>query len=84
MNKMCIPVPHPEYPEDYVHTTLKTLLNMDVLAREGPGLSWLRYSRLSPFYHMSVSGIIKFIVFDYKYKNIYMKKLEMLCKVNTD
>ena len=84
MNKMCIPVPHPEYPKDYVHTTLKTLLNMDVLAREGPGFSWLRSSRLSPFYHMSVSGIIKFIVFDYKYKNIYMKKLEMLCKVNTD
>ena len=84
MNKMCIPVPHPEYPEDYVHTTLKTLLNMDVLAREGPGFSWLRSSRLSPFYHMSVFGIIKSIVFDYNYKNIYMKKLEMLCKVNTD
>ena len=84
MNKMCIPVPHPEYPEDYVHTTLKTLLNMDVLAREGPGFSWLRTSRLSPFYHMSVFGIIKSIVFDYRYKNIYMKKLEMLCKVNTD
>ena len=84
MNKMCIPVPHPEYPEDYAHTFLKTLLNGDMLAREGPGPSWLRSSRLSPFYHMSVSGIIKFIVFDYKYKNIYMKKLEMLCKVNTD
>ena len=84
MNKMCVPVPHPEYPQDYVHTTLKTLLNMDVLAREGPGFSWLRSSRLSPSYHMSVFGIIKFIVFDYKYKNIYMKKLEMLCKINTD
>ena len=84
MNKMCIPVPHPEYPEDYVHTILKTLLNMDVLAREGPGFSWLRTSRLSPFYHMSVFGIIKSIVFDYTHKNIYMKKLEMLCKVNAD
>ena len=84
MNKMCIPVPHPEYPEDYAHTFLNSLLNADMLARKGPGVSWLRSSRLSPFYHMSVSGIIKFIVFDYKYKNIYMKKLEMLCKVNTD
>ena len=84
MNKMCIPVPHPEYPEDYVHTTLKTLLNMDVLAREGPGFSWLRSNRLSPFYHMSVFGLIKSGVFDYKHKTIYMKKLEMLCKINAD
>ena len=82
MNKMCIPVPHPEYPEDYVHTVLKSLLNIDMLAREGPGFSWLRSSRLSPMYHMSIFGLIKSIVFDYNYKKIYMDKLEMPCKVN--
>lgn len=84
MNKMCIPVPHPEYPEDYVHTCLKSLLNMDVLVKEGPGASWLRSCRLSPLYHMSVFGLIKVIVFEYKYKSIYRKKLEMLCKINAD
>ena len=84
MNKMCTPVPHPEYPEDYPITVSRTMVNEDMLAKEGPGLSWLRSSRLSSLYHMPLSALFKLAIFDYFYKKTLNDKLKMLCENNKD
>ena len=34
MNKISIPVPHPEYPEDYIKTLMTTMQNQDLFAKE--------------------------------------------------
>ena len=34
MNKICTPVPHPEYPKDFIKTTLQTMKNEELLAGE--------------------------------------------------
>ena len=80
MNKICTPVPHPEYPEDY----MVFVGNEDMLAKEGPGLSWLRSSRLAPLYHMPLSALFKLAIFDYRYRKIVNDKLKMLCENNKD
>ena len=80
MNKMCTPVPHCQYPIDYVKSVLKTIRNQENLVKEGPGFSWLRSSRLHKMHHMSFLGIAKFAVFNYRYKTILNDKLEMLSK----
>ena len=84
MNKMCTPVPHPEYPEDYPITILRTMGNEDMLAKEGPGFSWLRSSRLSSLYHMPLTALFKLAIFDYRYKKILNDKLTMLCEKNKE
>ena len=63
MNKMCAPVPHCQYPIDYVKSVLKTIHNQENLVKEGPGFSWLRSSRLHKLHHMSFLGIAKFAMF---------------------
>ena len=84
MNKICTPVPHPEYPEDYPSMVLKHMHNEGMLAKEGPGSSWLRSSRLSLLYHVPLSALIKFAIFDYCYKKIVTDKLKMLCESNEE
>ena len=84
MNKMCTPTPHPEYPEDYPSMVLKHMHNEGMLAKEGPGSSWLRSSRLSLLYHVPLSALIKFAIFDYCYKKIVTDKLKMLCENNEE
>jgi len=78
MNKISIPVPHPEYPEDYIKTLMTTMQNQDLFAKEGPGFSWLRSSRLNALYHFSFTGLIKFAFWDYRYNKVLNDKLEML------
>ena len=80
MNKMCAPVPHGQYPIDYVKSVLKTIRNQEKLVKEGPGFSWLRSSRLTTLHHMSLLGIVKIAMFNYRYKKILNDKLEMLSK----
>ena len=82
MNKICTPIPHPEYPEDYPSRVLQHMRNEEMLAKEGPGSSWLRSSRLSMLYHMPLSALFKFAIFDYHYKKILIDKLKMLCENN--
>ena len=80
MNKLCTPVPHPEYPEDYFVSVFKSMVNDDMLAKEGPGLSWFRSSRLTQFYHLPLSAFFKLAIWDYQYKKILNDKLKMLCE----
>ena len=76
---MCRPVPHPEKPIDYAGTMLTTLTNFDMIgSREGLGFSWLRSSRLSTLYHMSILGVVKFTIFDMYYHKILREKLKLL------
>ena len=59
MNKMCAPVPHCQYPIDYVKSVLKTIRNQENLIKEGLGFPWLRSSHLTTLHHMSFLGIFK-------------------------
>ena len=77
---MCTPIPHPEYPNDYAYTMLKTMVNQDMLTKEGLGLSWFRSSRLSQMYHISLVGLLKFISFGIFNTKAMNDKLEMLCQ----
>ena len=79
MNRMCTPVPHPEKPSDYPGDMLKTLNNVDMLGKwEGLGFNWLRSSRLSSLYHMSVFGVFKFTLWDMYYHKTLIEKLKQL------
>ena len=82
MNKMCKPVPHCQYPIDYAKSVLRTIQNQENLVKEGPGFSWFRSNRLNTLHHMSLLGIVKFAVFNYRYKKTLNEKLEMLTKKN--
>ena len=83
MNKLCTPVQHPEKPEDYPGIILQTTTNLQwLLSNEGLGFRWLRSSRLSMLYHMSLLGGIKFGLFDYYYKTLIKEKV-MLFAENT-
>jgi len=80
MNKMCTPIPHPEYPKDYASTMLTTMINQDLLSQEGLGLSWFRNSRLSQMYHISLFGLFKFIAWGIFNTKAMNEKLEMICQ----
>jgi hypothetical protein len=56
-NRICIPVPHPDVPEDYLPATLATFLNL-----EAWGLRigwWTLRSRLCAGHHMGLSDLIR-------------------------
>ena len=84
MNKLCAPVPHPEYPEDYFLSVFKGMINDGMLIKEGPGLSWLRSSRLTQLYHVPLFALFKLTIWDYQYKKILNDKLKMLCEKEND
>ena len=42
MNKISIPVPHPEYPEDYIKTLMTTMQNQDLFAKEVNYFSFIK------------------------------------------
>ena len=84
MNKICTPVPHPEYPEDYAETVLISMGNGKMLAEVGPGISWLRSSRLNAFHHFPLSGLFKLVIFAIRYQKTLNDKLKMLCENNKD
>jgi len=77
MNKMCIPVPHPEKPSDYVTNLLTTQQNLELVGKN-LGFGWLRSSRLCVLYHFSFIEIIKVAAFDFWYKKALNDKLELL------
>ena len=80
MNDILTPVPHPEFPKDYAISQLVTMQNQEKLAREGPGFSWMRSSRLNVLHHLSVWAMVKLAVFDIRYKKTMREKFEMLSK----
>ena len=84
MNKICTPVPHPEYPEDYAETVLISMDNGKMLAEVGPGLSWLRSSRLSIQHYFPLSGLFKLVIFAIRYQKTLNDKLKMLCENSKD
>ena len=84
MNKICTPVPHPEYPDDYTSTSLMSFNNGKMLAEVGPGISWLRSSRLNAFHHFPLSGLFKLVIFGIRYQKTVNDKLKMLCENNKD
>ena len=77
MNKMCIPVPHPEKPSDYVTNLLTTQQNLELVGKN-LGFGWLRSSRLCVLYHFSFIEILKVAAFDFWYKKALNDKLELL------
>ena len=64
-NQILQPVPHPNFPIDYIQGTQTTLDNAKNFAKKGPGMRWLLNCRLNNTAVLGVWGYVRAGIWGY-------------------
>merc|ERR1712098_470684 len=64
-NRILMPVPHPEYIDDWCQLWIVSLKNSMQNVKEGSGFLWVRNNRLNIFHHLPVVLLLKMVYLNY-------------------